>query len=43
MTGKLKRAISLPMVTLYGLGTIIGAGIFVLVGEVAGISLCCLE
>jgi len=38
MTDKLKRAISLPMVTLYGLGTIIGAGIFVLIGEVAGIS-----
>ncbi len=34
----LKRVISLPMVTLYGLGTIIGAGIFVLVGEVAGIT-----
>ena len=38
MVDKLKRAITLPMVTLYGLGTIIGAGIFVLVGEVAGIS-----
>lgn len=37
-SAKLKRAITLPMVTLYGLGTIIGAGIFVLVGEVAGIS-----
>jgi amino acid transporter len=35
---KLKRVVSLPMVTLYGLGTIIGAGIFVLVGEVAGIA-----
>ena len=35
---QLKRAISLPMVALYGLGTIIGAGIFVLIGEVAGIS-----
>jgi len=32
----LKRSISLPMLTLYGLGTIIGAGIFVLIGEVAG-------
>lgn len=36
--GKLRRAITLPMVTLYGLGTIIGAGVFVLIGEVAGIS-----
>lgn len=35
---KLKRVVSLPMVTLYGLGTIIGAGIFVLVGKVAGIA-----
>jgi len=35
---KLKRIVSLPMVTLYGLGTIIGAGIFVLVGKVAGIA-----
>jgi len=32
----LKRSISLPLLTLYGLGTIIGAGIFILVGEVAG-------
>jgi len=32
---ELKRSISLPLITLYGLGTIIGAGIFVLVGEVA--------
>jgi APA family basic amino acid/polyamine antiporter len=31
----LKRSISLPLLTLYGLGTIIGAGIYVLVGEVA--------
>jgi len=35
---KLKRSVTLPMVTLYGLGTIIGAGIFVLIGEVAGIA-----
>jgi len=34
----LKRSISLAMLTLYGLGTIIGAGIFVLIGEVAGIA-----
>jgi len=30
----LKRSLSLPVVTLYGLGTIIGAGIYVLIGEV---------
>lgn len=32
----LDRALSLPMVTLYGLGTTLGAGIYVLVGKVAG-------
>lgn len=32
---ELKRSISLPMLTLYGLGTILGAGIYVLVGKVA--------
>ncbi|MCW8906363.1 MAG: APC family permease [Sedimenticola sp.] len=32
---QLKRTLSLPVVTLYGLGTIIGAGIYVLIGEVA--------
>lgn len=32
----LKRAIGLAGLVLYGLGTIIGAGIYVLVGEVAG-------
>lgn len=31
----LKRSISYPMLTLYGLGTILGAGIYVLVGKVA--------
>jgi len=35
---ELKRTITLPMLTLYGLGTIIGAGIFVLVGKVAGLA-----
>jgi len=34
----LKRVISLPLITLYGLGTTIGAGIFVLVGKVAGMA-----
>tara|TARA_Y100000294_G_scaffold144689_1_gene139729 strand:- start:1083 stop:2306 length:1224 start_codon:yes stop_codon:yes gene_type:complete len=32
----LKRSLSLPFLTFYGLGTILGAGIYVLVGEVAG-------
>lgn len=31
----LKRSISLPFITLYGVGTIIGAGIYVLTGKVA--------
>ena len=35
---KLKRSLSLPMMVLYGLGTTIGAGIYALVGEVAGIA-----
>jgi len=34
--GALKRSLGLPMVTLYGLGNIVGAGIYVLVGKVAG-------
>ena len=34
----LKRSLSLWLFTLYGLGTTIGAGIFVLVGKVAGVS-----
>ncbi|MCX2930969.1 amino acid permease [Mycobacterium sp. CVI_P3] len=33
---RLNRTLSLPMVTLYGLGNIVGAGIYVLVGKVAG-------
>ncbi len=35
---KLKRALNLPMLVLYGLGTTIGAGIYALVGEIAGVS-----
>jgi amino acid transporter len=35
----LKRSLSLPLITLYGVGTTIGAGIFVLVGKVAGAAL----
>jgi APA family basic amino acid/polyamine antiporter len=31
----LKRSITLPLITLYGLGNIIGAGIYVLIGKVA--------
>jgi amino acid transporter len=34
----LRRALSLPVITLYGLGTIIGTGIYVLVGQVAGMA-----
>lgn len=33
---KLKRSLTLPLVTFYGIGTILGAGIYVLVGKVAG-------
>ncbi len=32
----LRRTLGLPLVTLYGLGNILGAGIYVLVGKVAG-------
>ena len=35
---KLKRNVTLPMLVLYGLGNIFGAGIYVLIGEVAGIA-----
>ena len=34
----LKRSLSLPQLVLYGLGTTIGAGIYALVGELAGIA-----
>ncbi len=33
---QLKRSLTLPLVTFYGIGTILGAGIYVLVGKVAG-------
>lgn len=32
----LKRSLSIPVLTLYGLGNILGAGIYVLIGKVAG-------
>ena len=32
----LKRSLGLPLVTLYGLGNILGAGIYILIGKVAG-------
>lgn len=35
---KLRRTLTLPLLTLYGLGNILGAGIYVLVGKVAGYS-----
>ncbi len=34
----LRRTLSLPMMILYGLGTTIGAGIYALVGEIAGVA-----
>ena len=33
---KLKRSISLPILTIFGLGNVLGAGIYVLIGKVAG-------
>lgn len=35
-TGTLRRSLTLPLLTFYGLGTIVGAGIYVLIGAVAG-------
>ena len=32
----LRRSLSLPLITLYGVGTIIGGGIYALLGKVAG-------
>ena len=37
-TTTLKRTLSLPQMILYGLGTTVGAGIYALIGELAGIS-----
>lgn len=36
--GPLRRTLNLPLLTLYGLGTTIGAGIYALVGEIAGVA-----
>lgn len=35
---ELNRSIGLPLLTLYGLGTILGAGIYVLIGEVVAVA-----
>jgi APA family basic amino acid/polyamine antiporter len=35
---ELRRSLSLALITFYGLGTILGAGIYVLVGKVAGVA-----
>ena len=35
---RLNRTLGLPLVALYGLGNILGAGIYVLVGKVAGLA-----
>ena len=35
---QLKRNVTLPMLVFYGLGNIFGAGIYVLIGEIAGIA-----
>ena len=32
----LRRSLNLPLVVLYGLGNILGAGIYVLIGKMAG-------
>ena len=34
----LRRSVGLPLLTLYGMGTILGAGIYVLVGEIASVA-----
>lgn len=35
---RLRRCIGLPLVTFYGLGNILGAGIYVLIGKIAGVA-----
>lgn len=35
---QLRRVLSLPLITFYGLGTILGAGIYVLIGRIAGVA-----
>ena len=35
-SASLKRSLNLPLVVLYGLGNILGAGVYVLIGKVAG-------
>lgn len=38
MNTTLQRKLGLSLVTFYGLGTIVGAGIYVLIGEVANVA-----
>ena len=35
---ELRRVLSWPLLTLYGLGTTIGAGIYALTGEIAAVA-----
>ena len=35
---QLKRSLNLPLLTLYGLGNILGAGIYVLIGKVSALA-----
>ena len=35
---RLERSLGLGLITLYGLGNILGAGIYVLIGEVIGVA-----
>ena len=38
MTPQLKRVLTLPLLTMYGVGTTVGAGIYVLTGKVIEVS-----
>ena len=38
MKKELRRVITLPLITFYGIGSILGAGIYVLISKIAGIS-----